>query len=154
GPQSPGSFAGVNIEEPERWGELQTGAGYDLRGATDLILDARSPGGAMVQFGVGGCTTPYTAVPTSWTTLTIPLNTLNCRPDLSNVHILFGVATNDAYAPNGATVLVDNIRFAPVPTSRQSVVSFPLGNQTFGALPRTNAPIPPDQILRNTTTIY
>ena len=31
--QTAGNFAGVNIEEPENWGVLQTGTGYELRGA-------------------------------------------------------------------------------------------------------------------------
>jgi len=153
--QTSGNFAGVNIEEPENWGVLQTGTGYDLRGATSVTFDIRSPNGAMVQFGVGGCTTPYTApIATTWTTITLALDSLSCTPDLSDVHLLFGVATNDQHAPNGATVLVDNIVFTPVPTARQSAQGFPLGNQTFGVLPQESAPIPLDQVLRNLTTTY
>ena len=58
---SPGEFAGVNLEEPENWGTLRTGVGYDLRGATQVVFDVRSPtpGGIRVQFGVGGRTTPF-----------------------------------------------------------------------------------------------
>jgi len=157
-----GSCAGVNIEEPENWGVLQTGTGYDLRGATNVMFDVRSPDGATIQVGVGGCNTPFITIPPSmtWTTnVTIGLNALSCTPDLSNVHILFAIATNDCYAPRGCTVLFDNIRFDPVPTSQQSALGFPLGNQTFGVVPLEAPapgpiPFPPDQVLRNLTTIY
>ena len=114
--QTPGNSAGVNIEEPENWGVLRSGIGYDLRGASNLVFDIRSQGSASVQFGVGGCNTQFMTVLATWTTLTIPLNSLSCAPDLSNTHILFAVATNDIHSPNGATVLLDNIRFEPVPT--------------------------------------
>jgi hypothetical protein len=70
------------------------------------------------------------------------------------VHILFAVATNNVHAPGGATVLVDNIRFDPTPTSRQSALGFPLSNQTFGVVRQETVPIPSDQLLRNLTTIY
>jgi hypothetical protein len=153
--QSTGNFAGVNIEEPENWGVLQTGKGYDLRGASNVVFDVRSPNGAMVQFGVGGCNAAYTKpISSNWTTTTIALNSLSCAPDLSNVHKLFAIATNDAHAPNGATVLVDNVRFDPIPTSQQSTLGFPLGNQTFGVPPEQNLPFPSDQVLRNLTTTY
>jgi hypothetical protein len=153
--QTAGNFAGINIEEPENWGVLQTGNGYDLRGANSVTFDVWSPNGARVQFSIGGCTTAYTdPIPKTWTTVTIALNSLSCSPDLSAVHILFGVATNDEHAPNGATVLLDNVQFNPVPNSRQSALGFPLGNQVFGVLPRQNVPIPIDQVLRNLTTIY
>ena len=39
--QTPGNFVGVNIEEPKNWGVLQTGKGYDLRGATYHGRDTR-----------------------------------------------------------------------------------------------------------------
>lgn len=156
-PQTSGNFAGVNIEEPENWGVLRTGTGYDLRGASSVTFDVSSPNGAMVQFGVGGCNTPYTQpLSSTWTTITVALDSgsLSCTPDLSDVHILFAVATNDVHAANGATVLIDNIQFSPVPTAHQSALGFPLGNQTFGVLPQEDAPIPSDQVLRNLTTIY
>jgi hypothetical protein len=153
-PQTPGNFAGVNIEEPENWGVLQTGVGYDLLGANNVILDVRSPDGASVQFGVAGCNTSFMTLPSTWTTVTIALDSLSCTPNLSDVHILFAIATNDLHAPSGATALLDNIRFDPVPTNHQSALGFPLGNQTFGVLPQQSAPIPSDQVLRNLTTIY
>jgi hypothetical protein len=157
-PQQSGSFAGVNVEEPENWGVLRTGIGYDLGGSSNLVFDARSPDGATVQFGVDGCVAPYMTVPSNWSTITIPLNSLgNCSSDFSqfaSVHILFGIATKDFYAPHGGTVLLDNITFQPVPTSRQSALSFPLANQTFGVVPAQSTPVPMDQVLRNLTTIY
>jgi len=153
-PQTQGNFAGVNIEEPENWGVLQTGSGYDLRGANNVVFDVRSPDSASVQFGVGGCTTSFMTFPSTWTTLTITLNSLSCSPDLSDVHILFAIATNDAHAPSGGTILIDNVRFDPVPTNHKSALGFPLGNQTFGVLPQQNGPFPSDQVLRNLTTIY
>jgi Abnormal spindle-like microcephaly-assoc'd, ASPM-SPD-2-Hydin len=155
--QTSSNFAGLNIEEPENWGHLMTGTGYDLRGATSVSFDVSSPDGAMVQFGVGSCSTPYTGpIASTWTTITIPLNSsaLNCTPDLSNLHILFAVATNSSFAPHGATVLLDNIQFNPVPTVQKSALGFPLANQTYGVLPQEVAPIPADEILRNLTTIY
>ncbi len=160
--QSSGNFAGLNIEEPENWGVLQTGTGYDLQGATTLTFDVRSPGGAAVQFGVGECVTNFMTLSQSWTTLSIPLSSLvpppgsteSCPPALSSVHVLFTVLTNDTHAPNGATVLLDNVRFTPTPTSQQSALGFPLGNQTFGVVPQQSPPIPPDQVLRNLTTVY
>jgi hypothetical protein len=152
--QAPGNFAGVNIEEPENWGVLRTGSGYPLSGANNVILDMRSPDGATVQFGVGGCNTSFMTIPASWTTLTIALNALSCSPDLTDVHILFAIATNDIHAPQGGTVLIDNVHFDPVPSIQQSALGFPLGNQTFGVLPQQNAPILSDQVLRNLTTIY
>ena len=64
GPQTPGNFAGVNIEEPEHWGALQTGVGYDLQWATAIVVDVRSPGNATVRFAVGGCETAPSSRPT------------------------------------------------------------------------------------------
>src|ERR1041385_1102030 len=40
---SAGEYAGVNIEEPENWGVLRTGDGYDLRGCTQLVVNVRVP---------------------------------------------------------------------------------------------------------------
>jgi hypothetical protein len=160
--QTSGNFAGVNIEEPENWGVLQTGTGYDLRGATSVTYDVRSPNGAMVQFGVGRCVTSFMPISQNWTTMSVSLSSLvappglavSCPPTLDSVHVLFTVTTNDIHAANGATVLLDNVQFSPIPTTRQSALGFPLGNQTFGVLPQQNTPFPPDQVLRNLTTIY
>jgi hypothetical protein len=165
-PLSGTDFAGINIEEPEDWGSLRNGTGYDLRSAGSVVFDVRSPTGLALQFGVGQCQTPFVTLPASatYTTTTIPLTTpsLGCTPDLSNVHVLFTVVTNAASAPTGGTVLLDNIRFVPVPLRQQSdpeALSFPLSNQTFGVVPIQClgggcVPVPPDQVNRNLTTIY
>jgi hypothetical protein len=58
--QPQGSWAGVSLEEPLNWLSLQYGDGYNLAGATSVSFDVRSPNGAQVQFGVGGCLTPFT----------------------------------------------------------------------------------------------
>ena len=139
GPQSSGNWAGLALEEPLEWLGLQYGNGYDLAGATSVSFDVRSPNGAQVQFGVGGCVTPFTApISSTWSTVKLALNssTLSCTPDLTNVHLLFEVVTNDLHDRSGATVLLDNIQFTPIPTAQASAVSFPLANQTFGVLPQ------------------
>ncbi|MGC2696328.1 MAG: hypothetical protein WA738_11110, partial [Candidatus Angelobacter sp.] len=107
------------------------------------------------------------AIPTTWTTVTVPLNSLqtpqgqtnSCPPALDQVHVLFTAVTNNINAPNGGTLLLDNIHFDPTPASRQNALGFPVGNQTFGVVPLQNTsggrvPIPSDQVLRNLTTIY
>ncbi|HXH37441.1 MAG TPA: hypothetical protein VNN08_02335 [Thermoanaerobaculia bacterium] len=155
-------FAGVNFEEPENWGANKRGIGYDLRGATAVVFEVRSPtpGGISVQFGVDTRTTAFMFIPqsASFQTITIPLSSF-APDDFSNVHVLFTVVTNGTNAPNGGTLLLDNIRFTPAPTVRQSALGFPLATQTFGVVPVQNAlsgrvPIPPDQANRNATTIY
>jgi hypothetical protein len=166
-PLSPQTFAGVNIEEPENWGVLQTGVGYDVRGANNVVFDVRSPAGSKFQFGVGKCVSSFVPIPTTWTTMSIPLSSLQapqgqsnvCPPTLDQVHVLFTIVTNADNAPNGGTVLVDNVHFEPTPTSRQNALGFPLGNETFGVVPLQTisggrVPIPSDQVLRNLTTIY
>jgi len=159
--QAQGSSAGINIEEPEKWGSSMTGKGYDLRGAVNVVIEARSQAGPAfnVQFGVDGCTTPYMNFPSTWTTVTIPLASLgNCSTqyfsNFAAVHILFSIATNDANCPSGGTILLDNIRFEPIPTAQNATLGFPLATQTFGVVPMQNKPIPLDQLLRNTATSY
>lgn len=160
-PIPPGNFAGVSIEEPENFGAQPRGNGYDLRGANQVVFDVRSPGGIKVQFGVGGCTTNFITIPAGQTykQMSIPLNSLGCQPDLTKVQLLFTVVTNDINAPNGGTVLLDNIRFEPVPTSRQTALGFPPSSQTFGVAPlQTPASgrvsFPSDQGLQNLSTSY
>jgi hypothetical protein len=166
--QTAESFAGVNIEEPQNWGVLQTGNGYDLRGAQNVVFDVRSPNMGTVQFGVGQCVTQgFQQIPQNWETVTIPLSslvppqgeTVSCPPALNSVHVLFTVATDSQYAPNGATVLLDNIRFAPVPgraaqMQEGETLSLPLSNQAFGVVSQTSPPFPPDQANRNFAAIY
>lgn len=126
-PLAPLQFAGVNIEEPEHWGALRTGIGYDLSGVTSVVFDARSPvPGTHVQFGVGERVTTFLSIPQDRMSVSVPLDSLSpSPPDLTSVHVLFGVATNDVNAPNGATVLLDNIRFESVPSERQERTQLP-----------------------------
>jgi hypothetical protein len=155
--QTPGNWDGVALEEPQGWLGLQYGTGYNLASATSVSFNVRSPNGAQVQFGIGGCTTPFTKpISSAWTTVTLALDSsaLSCTPDLTDVHLLFEIVTNDIHAPHGATVLLDNIQFIPVPTAQKSALGFPLANQTFGVVPQQAVPIPFDQVLRNVTTIY
>jgi hypothetical protein len=161
------NFAGINIEEPLDFGVLQTGSGYDLTGAQNIVFDLRSPDVASVQFGVGQCVFPnFTQnISQQWTTVTFPLSKLvspsfppePCPPALGGVHILFTVVTNGQFAPNGATVLLDNIQFTPAPSrSSQPAETFsvPLSTQTFGVVPQTAMPFPSDQVNRNIAAIY
>jgi len=162
GAQTPGNWDGLALEEPQGWLGEHYGVGYDLTGATSLTFSIRSPNGARVQFGVGesggaGCVTGFTQpIASTWKTVTIALNSsdLSCTPDLTNMHLLFEVITSDAYAPRGATVLLDNIQFSPVPTAQKSALGFPVSNQTFGVVPQQAKPIPVDQVMRNVSTIY
>ena len=158
-PLSSGEFVGLNFEEPQSWGANHRGVGYDLRDSTALVFEARSPSGLRVQFGMGGRVGSFVTVPSRWTTITIPLNSLSPKPNLTSVHLLFTVVTNNTNAPAGGVLLLDNIRFDPVPQSQTSRFSFPLGTETFGVVPRPNVqpgrvPLPSDQVLRNLTTIY
>ena len=172
-PLSSGQFAGLNFEEPENFGAngqpLNTN-GYDLTGATNVVFDVRSPGGIKVQFGFGQCVTNFMNIGPSWTTLTIPLNSLvpppqgfvACPPSptsLASAHFLFTVVTNDSNAPAGGSVLLDNIRFTPVPlqpipSQLQQSFSLPVSTQTFGIIPQQNFPIPTDQVNRGLSTVY
>jgi Domain of unknown function (DUF4214) len=165
-----GQFAGLNIEEPENNGANPRGMGYNLTGATQVVFEARSPtpGGIKVQFGVGGKVSDQNSffqLSSGFTSISIPLGSLRdpasnaiSPPDLTNTHLLFAVATNDVNAPNGGTVLLDNIRFEPVLSSHVGVPSLPLDTETFGVVPvltpPVNQPVPPDQANRNISTIY
>jgi fibronectin type III domain protein len=166
--QAPGDWAGVNIEEPEHWGVLQTGYGYDLSGAQNVVFDVRSPDMGTVQFGVGECVTQgYQQIPQNWETVTIPLSSLvpplgtnvSCPPTLDSVHVLFTVVTDSQNAPNGATVLLDNIQFTPLParatqTQEGETFSLPPSNQVFAVVAQAASPFPPDQANRNFAAIY
>ena len=149
GPYASGDDSGLNIQD------LGSNS-YDLRPATMVTFDLRSPNGAIVQFGIGSCVTaPMGPIGFLWSPVTINLATdLNCQPDLSNLGILFSI---QAGYPDGGTVLVDNIQFTPVPSRGNQggeTLSFPLATQTFGVVPQQNPPIPADQNNRNVTTIY
>jgi hypothetical protein len=174
-PESGSQYTGLNIEEPQNWGQLNyecqcgvttTCNPYNLTGATTIEFDARSPDGITLQFGVGsvpsgGCaTTTLTNLPasTTYTHMSLSLGPpdLACTPNLSSANVLFFVVTNAARAPNGGTVLLDNIKFTPFPprTSQGSeTLSLPLSTQTYGVVPQTSN-FPPDQVNRNVATVY
>ena len=160
-------FAGLNIEEPQNFGVLNanhecgvtvTCNGYDLRGATAVQFDVRSPTGINVQFAVGGCKTPsFVTLPPSqtYTHWSLALNTtsLTCTPDLTSVNLYAVIASNE---PNGASILIDNIQFTPAPARMsQGAETFdlPLSTKTFGVVPQISS-VPPDQVNRNVAAIY
>ena len=160
-PLATGEFAGLNFEEPQNWGTLQTGAGYDLTGATQLAFDAVSLSSNLkVQFGVAGATTAFMPISQTWTPMTIDLATLGLTAgQLSGVHILFSVASNDVNASAGGTILLDNIRFQPVPAAQTTRLGLPIANQVFGILHAASAlagpiPVAPDQLNANLATAY
>jgi hypothetical protein len=168
GPLAPGQYAGLNFEEPEHWGVTHAGNGYDLTPASMLRLDAWSPNGATVKFGLGLCTTPFVTIPggSQFTSFAFPISTPQCQPDLHDVHVLLTIVTNAARAPTGATVLFDNVRVVPIPDRQHTLplaYSFPTSTETFGSLatasPMTScSQLPPrfspDQALRNLSTTY
>jgi hypothetical protein len=150
-----GEFAGLIFQEPQDYDPQKLpGIGYDLRSATMLQFDVRSPNEIRVQFGVGNCVTDFIKLDASWKTLTLLLNN-DCPPDISNTHVLFTVGTNTNVAPAGGSVLLDNVKFLPVP-ARQKIdpkaLSFPVSNQTFGVVANEHLPIPSDQVNRNLAT--
>jgi hypothetical protein len=78
---------------------------------------------------------------------------------LTNVHILFAIATDVTHAPNGGIVLVDDVHFEPTPFSQTNALGLPISTETFGVVPLTTPtvgpePFPLDQVLRNLTTPY
>ena len=163
-PLTPGQFAGINVEEPEHYGVNPRGIGYDLRGSTRVCFDFMSPtppaNNFKVQFGVAQRVTAFVVVPAQWTAQCFELASMGVTSnDLMNVHFPFTIVTNDRNAAAGGTVLLDNIRFEPVPLSQASVLSFPLANKVVGVRPVPDVmpgrvKIPPDQVLANVTTIY
>ena len=178
-PLLPGEFAGLHIEEPEGFSGGATGTGYDVTGSTRVLFEVRSPTGLSLQFGVGDIPTEFITLPPSadYSTLCIALvapASLTCPadvdlkldlmspPDLTDLHFLFSVITNDQNAAEGGVVLLDRIRYEPVPVRQQTdekALSLPLSTETFGVIPlQAPAPgrvkYPPDQVNRNVTTIY
>lgn len=144
-----GEFAGVGFEEPALHGEPVTGVGYNLSDTTHVLFEARTPvpGGIDVQFGVGGRNTdrnnPY-HLTNDWTTYSIDLGDLRNPdtnilqpPSLADVHYLFTVVLSNQFTPNGGTVLIDNVRYDPVPANPTGGprLNFPVGNDTFGVIP-------------------
>ncbi len=173
---APGEFAGLHLEEPEGFSKQGGGVGYDLSGATHLLFEARSPIGLTLRFGVGGCTTEFVHIPqspdfkkfcitlNSQNDLSCPVNTdfklgLNASPDLTDLHLLFTLVTNDINSPKGGVILLDNIRVDPVPHSQRKALGFPTSVQTFGVMPlpkpgRNFVLMAPDQVNSNLATTY
>ncbi len=152
------AVAGLNIQDPENFGLSQPGGGYDLRGATRVLFDIRTPtqDGVNLQFGVAGALTNTVHLDRngSYTTWSIPLNLLTPAPNFAAAHVLFTVQATAAGMPGGGVVLLDNIRFDPPPAAHASALSLPTSTQTFGVAPLAApgggaVPIPPDQALRN-----
>ena len=158
------SFVGLNWQEPENYSQAIATLGYNLKPADRVMFEARSPDSVKVQFGVGGCVTNFYQLGPAWNSYTISIEDLlppsgpsnvTCPTDLSDTHILFTVATNGSMSPNGGTVLLDNIRFLPVPLRQFSdpkALSLPLGNETFGTVLQNM--LTPDQVNRNLAPIY
>src|SRR5205085_6082641 len=158
-------YVGLNWEVPEHYnGHPMPGAGYDLTPATSVQFGVRSPDGARVQFGVGGCVTRFHALNQNWETKTISIADLipppgptnaKCPVDLTNTQVLFTVSANATESPSGGTVLLDNIQYLPAPTRQGTdpkALSLPLGNLTFGAVLQQN--VTTDQANRNLAPIY
>jgi hypothetical protein len=152
-------YAGLNFQEPQNYDATKAlGAGYTLTWATAVQFDVRSPDGAVVQFGVGGCTTGARIIGPDWSTVRFSLGPpdLSCVPDLGNVYLLFAVATTPDPPQSGGTVLLDNVQFLPAngrPSNEHSALSLPAGTETFGALPAQHPPIPPDQVNRGVASV-
>ncbi len=160
-PLSDGEWAGVNFEEPENWGGTKPGAGYDLRGVTQLAVCMRcpTPGGMYVQFGVAGYASDPYLILHSNSYSTIPVYLVIPPANLTNVHILFSVAVSAAHPPSSGTLLIDWVKFLPVPPSQANALGFPVATETFGVVPRSGPatnrePWPADQLLRNLSTPY
>ncbi|MCK6685853.1 MAG: hypothetical protein L6R30_25940 [Thermoanaerobaculia bacterium] len=161
-PLDEGEFLGLHVTEPENFTTTAAGFGYDLRGSQEVLFDAMSPaGGIAVEISVGGSREHVTITPgRAWNSYSFPLSAFGLsQTDLSKVNILFTIVTSDRLARNGGTVLLDNIRFAPVPAARQQALGFPRANDVHGVIPVDRVQpgrvsIPPDQVHANLSTIY
>jgi hypothetical protein len=154
-PLSESEFAGLNIVEPEGYqspGNPPGVQGYDLRGATRLLFDVRAPtmsGPLQVRYEVAGSTTSFVAVPQGAGFSSFCIDLINSPPssgcvalseppNLAGVNTLLTIVTDAAHASQGGTLLLDNIRFEPVPIDPlqdQPRHSLPLGNATHGVVP-------------------
>jgi len=160
-PLASGEFVGLNWEQPENYGATLAGIGHDLRGATRVCFEAISPTPSLkVRLGVNPHLSAFMSIPNQWTSMCLDLAALGLSSaGLANMHFLFTIVTNDQNASAGGTVLLDRIRFEPVPDALKTSLSFPLANPIYGVVPVAavqpgRVKIPPDQILGNLTTIY
>lgn len=154
-------FVGVSAVEPAGLFLNESGAPYDLRGIERLTFDAMSPtanNGLRVQFGFGGSTAPFRSLTTQWSRITINLSDQTAIVNPERTSILFTIVTNAANARQGGIVLLDNIRFEPVPATQMVTLGFPPGFKTYGVVPVRSdlpgpIPVPPDQLFRNHASI-
>ncbi len=159
-PLAPGEFAGVNFEEPEGYASSPSGFGYDLDGAERVVFEIRTPtpGGVSVGIGVGAGKPTYLNLPQSSTfqEISLELNQLDFgSAPRDDVHNLFSVSMAADQGPGAGTVLLDNIRFEPVPASNANAIGFPNSFATVGVIPSADpAGVGPDQGLRNLATTY
>ena len=158
-PLSANEFVGLNIQDPKHPEPDIKTKGYNLTNSTQLLFDARSPDQINIQFGLGGGMSMFQAIPKNWTAISIPLNSLKPKPDLSSVHTLFTVSTNAKNTSNGGILLLDNIRLEPTPQRPSKTLGFPLSTESFGTAPLRDSatkakPIPSDILVRNLTTTY
>jgi len=156
-------YAGLNIEEPEKYGQYLYGKGYNLLPATTVTFFVRTPTGITASFGVGGCVTlpGFIAASKTWSPISVDLHSLYdpntyqpCTPDLSNTHTLFSVSVSAVFNSNDTTILLDNIQFTLAPPPQPNSFSLPTGTQTFGVVPHFGKKIPTDEINRNLASIY
>ncbi len=130
-PLAPGEFAGLSFVEPEGAFVGAGGTGYDLSGARRVEFDVASLASARCQFGDAGIVAPFEQVEGGGafqhrvidlaSLERAPGSTLTCPPkDLTDVHVLFTVVSNDVNAPDGATVFLDNVQFIPTPSRQRS----------------------------------
>lgn len=176
-PMTSGQFGGLNFVEPQGYVVSTPSYGYDLSGTSQILFSARSPSGVTLQFGAGGATTEFVTFSpsrTNYQTVCIAIQgnaasvcpsgtdfalNLQSPMDLSDVHILFAIDTNNPMAPRGGTILLDQIQYAPFPPKQLTVPSLPLSTQTFGIVPvqipqSGRVPVPPDQVNRNVSSLY
>lgn len=165
------NYVGMAFVEPDVNLAVSPRRGYDLRGATTLVFDYRlvATGSAKVRFGVGNrdsAVFKLTSRP-EFNTLRLPLNSFNdvdpnfppSAQPLENTKALFAVTFLEASA--GTVLLLDNIRFEPVPGAQAAVRSLPLSYTTFGTVPARSpgddlpiAPFQSDAVLINLATTY
>ncbi|HND52722.1 MAG TPA: hypothetical protein PLV92_10015, partial [Pirellulaceae bacterium] len=164
-----GEWVGLNIQEPQ---VAVGGSWHDLRGATRIEFDAYVsdvnglPTGGLrtVEFGVLQHVAARALVVGSWTHVFLSLaadlgltdadlNSSN-PAHLSQPQVLFTVQTSVARSPLPLNILLDNIQYAPTPTSRGSVVGAPASNDVMGVVASAGEPYPADQVLANASFTY
>lgn len=126
-------YAGVVFEEPEGYFTELSGKGYDLCGATQIVFDAFSPTG--LQAEIKAADGAYD----EWRTFPPGLQFREYRMDLNaarlnslnDVHELFVVGVSAVLQPANGELVIDNIRFEPVPATQAKKLSLPVSYETF-----------------------